>query len=492
MSIVRGYTSSSDDGGDDNTSEQSSIAQIVTSLSGQVAMPIQEDGDPPVKKQKTFAGEFQKLYYDQSTFSNSLREERTAVSQEARTKAKQLKQQRKKKRKAESASPWDNYSSSDQEFVNNQESESEQEEAAGHRIYEQAQSDYKLSIPKETTKFVGSQEEDYQGRTYMHIPRDLDIDLTKDPGTQECFVPKKVIHTFEGHPKGTNKLEYFPRSGHLLLSCGNDGQIKLWSLYRKRELLRIYSGHSSAVKDVKFNSKGDEFLSAGYDRFIHLWNTETGQIKKTIQLNSIPNVVKFNPNNENEFIVGLSNHKIEHYDLSSITYQTPIQVYDHHQGAINSLTILGNDKFMSTADDKTVRVWEWQINIPIKTISDPSLHSMPSAAVFPGGGKYIALQSMDNSIRVIHGSGKYKFNKSKLFIGHHCAGYGIEIAISPDGKIIMSGDSKGNAYFWDWKTTKIVKRLHVSEKPIRCIVFHPHESSKVAVAGSTGEIYYLD
>lgn len=48
----------------------------------------------------------------------------------------------------------------------------------------------------ESTIFHGKEERDYQGRTYMHVPRDLGIDLTGDPGQQECFLPKRVIHTW--------------------------------------------------------------------------------------------------------------------------------------------------------------------------------------------------------------------------------------------------------------------------------------------------------
>ena len=35
----------------------------------------------------------------------------------------------------------------------------------------------------------------------------------------------------------------------------------------------------------------------------------------------------------------------------------------------------------------------------------------------------------------------------KIFTGHQIAGYGIEIDFSPDGKILMSGDCNGFAYF---------------------------------------------
>ena len=37
-------------------------------------------------------------------------------------------------------------------------------------------------------------------------------------------------------------------------------------------------GHSKAVRDICFNNEGTTFLSASYDRYCKLWDTETGII----------------------------------------------------------------------------------------------------------------------------------------------------------------------------------------------------------------------
>lgn len=39
----------------------------------------------------------------------------------------------------------------------------------------------------------------------------------------------------------------------------------------------VCAGHSKAVRDVCFNNNGTQFLSAAYDRYIKLWDTETGE-----------------------------------------------------------------------------------------------------------------------------------------------------------------------------------------------------------------------
>src|ERR1700761_7154326 len=79
-----------------------------------------------------------------------------------------------------------------------------------------------IGAEKETSVFEGSQQYDYQGRTYMHVPQDLDIDLTSDFENLnlKCYHPKKLIHTFgqsgkSAHERAITTLRFFPSSGHL-------------------------------------------------------------------------------------------------------------------------------------------------------------------------------------------------------------------------------------------------------------------------------------
>lgn len=37
---------------------------------------------------------------------------------------------------------------------------------------------------------------DYQGRSFLHIPNDVESDLKADEPPDKCFLPKKLIHTW--------------------------------------------------------------------------------------------------------------------------------------------------------------------------------------------------------------------------------------------------------------------------------------------------------
>jgi pre-mRNA-processing factor 17 len=76
--------------------------------------------------------------------------------------------------------------------------------------------------------------------------------------------------------------------------------------------VRTYFGHRQAVRDISFNNSGDKFLSAAYDRYIKLWDTETGQVISRFTNKKVPYCVKFNPEEDKQhlFVAGMADKKI--------------------------------------------------------------------------------------------------------------------------------------------------------------------------------------
>lgn len=199
--------------------------------------------------------------------------------------------------------------------------------------------------------FHGKAKNDYQGRSWMAPPAGVRLEEDGEE-IHKCFTPKKCIHRYTGHTKGVQAIAFFPGYGHLLLSASMDGSVKIWDVNGGRGQRRTYLGHSAAVRDVQFSNDGKEFLSAGYDRFVRQWDTETGQCVATFTNRKMPYCAKYYPVDNNVFLCGCSDNRVVQYDARSGEI---VQEYNHHLGPVNTVLFVDdNQRFVSTSDDKKV------------------------------------------------------------------------------------------------------------------------------------------
>ena len=259
----------------------------------------------------------------------------------------------------------------------------------------------------------------------------------------------------------------------------------VWSIEQK-QVMRTYVGHTAGVRDVQFNHDGSKFVSAAFDRYLRLWKTETGEVLQTFTNRKVPYVVKFYPLDDNFFVVGCSDNRIVTYDSTTAEIT---QEYNHHLAPVNAIVFVEDHgtKMVSSSDDKTVLVWEWDIGVPIKYISDPTMHSMPCLEMHPSHTVFVG-QSLDNTIACFH-AGKRFAAMNKKFSGHVVSGYACQMAFSPDGRYLVSGDGNGNLFFWDWKKHKVLQKYRAHNSgPAICTVWHPLEASTMFSCGWDGVI----
>lgn len=143
-------------------------------------------------------------------------------------------------------------------------------------------------------------------------------------------------------------------TGHLLLSAGLEGKCKVWDVNGDRNCKRTYIGHEEGVKAIHFSNDGTEFLSSGYDRYIRLWDLETGQARGTFSNRKMGYDVKFYPNDNNIFLVAASDNKIYQWDVRT---GEVCQEYNYHLQPCNTINFFDEGrKFVSTSDDKKILV----------------------------------------------------------------------------------------------------------------------------------------
>mmetsp|Transcript_87154 Transcript_87154/g.154301 ORF Transcript_87154/g.154301 Transcript_87154/m.154301 type:complete len:573 (+) Transcript_87154:32-1750(+) len=338
-----------------------------------------------------------------------------------------------------------------------------------------------------TSIFHGGKETDYAGRSWIENK----TNVTKDVDDKQCFLPKKWVHTWSGHTMGVQKIRWFPKTAHLLLSAGMDGKVMIWDYHNQRKCLRTYMGHDQAVRDIAFTDDGRRFYSVSYDKNVQYWDTETGQVIATFTNKKTPFCVAVHPDpsQQNVIITGCSNKKAVQWDANTCSI---VQEYDEHMGAVNTVTICEDGKrILTSADDKKMFLWEMGIPVVVKHIAEPTMHSIPQIVKSPDE-KYIIGQSMDNKIIAYEAFGRFKFQARKTFKGHLNSGYAITPGWSADGKWIMSGDADGKLWFWDWMKCKNYRVLKAHDGVCSACLWHPNQTSRVVTAGWDGQIKLWD
>ncbi|MEG4326690.1 WD40 repeat domain-containing protein, partial [Microcoleus sp. herbarium5] len=250
-----------------------------------------------------------------------------------------------------------------------------------------------------------------------------------------------------------------------------DGQVHLWEQNEKEtKKIETLSGHTTRVKSVSFNKKGDILASASSDRTVRLW-----QVK-------LPLVTRLQADSQKVFYVSFSP---DGQKFASAGQDSTVQIWDKngnwqqsligHTQQVNSVDFSppNGDKIASSSRDDTVKLWTWQgkqYQLE-KTISRQSpLESSSSVSFNPiTSNPLLAFAYSKGSVKIlgIDGRGKNEFLAHKR---------GIMIVIfSPNGDYLATASDDSLAKLWDIKG-KPKSTLEGHDAAVQDITFHPQRN----------------
>ncbi len=87
----------------------------------------------------------------------------------------------------------------------------------------------------------------------------------------------KELQGFKGHRYMASQVA-FTRSGHILASVGNYGELNIWDVAKGKKLHSLTpAGGRARFTAVALSPDGKRVATGGYDQVIRLWNLETGK-----------------------------------------------------------------------------------------------------------------------------------------------------------------------------------------------------------------------
>lgn len=191
----------------------------------------------------------------------------------------------------------------------------------------------------------------------LRSPQELeDLDKEAEDVTKKMMNDEKGddMRTLSAHSGPVYGVSFSPCK-QLLLSCSEDGTIRLWSLQTWTNVC-VYRSHCYAVWDVKFAPHGYYFASGSFDRTARVWATDHHQaLRIFVGHEDDVDLVEFHPSS-NFLASGSADKNIMIWDVYDGNH---LKTLTGHDGRITSLAFSLDGKFLvSCASDRHLMVWE--------------------------------------------------------------------------------------------------------------------------------------
>lgn len=208
----------------------------------------------------------------------------------------------------------------------------------------------------------------------------------------------KNLNRFKGVAYGGT----FRKDGRLLCAGGDEAVVKLFEV-NSRNLLRIFSGHKSAVHRTFFTSDGTHIASFSDDKSTAVWDIPSE--KKLISYEEHQDYVRagsVSPVSPDIFISGGYDKIVNMYDT-----RTNKKVFSvSHDAPVESVLFLPSGGIFLSAGGTEIRVWDCLVNGRLLAKISQHHKTITCLQIASNGQKIIS-GSLDKNVK-IYDSGTYK------------------------------------------------------------------------------------
>jgi WD40 repeat protein len=223
------------------------------------------------------------------------------------------------------------------------------------------------------------------------------------------------IRTFPGHGNRINGVA-ISRDGKRAVSACWDGVLRYWNV-ESGELLREMGKGSSNLNSCAITPGGEQALTGCDDRNMYLWNLETGKLVRT---------------------------------------------FGHDKGVWDVVFTPDGKKALSGCGDGLTRLWSLESGEVIRKLQTVPGGRAWTAAFTPdgkhaitGGGSFFEKGGESESPLILWDLGNGK--QVRHFKGH--TSDVRTVAVSPNGKLLLSGSFDGTMRLWDIETGKEIRKF---------------------------------
>jgi WD40 repeat protein len=240
-----------------------------------------------------------------------------------------------------------------------------------------------------------------------------------------------------------------------------DGNLRLWDLPARKELAPL-GKHNNAVNNLVFSPDGGRLLAMTADGNLHLWDMVKGEEVRTMPMQPAgAPCAAFSPDGQRLLTGGMQGaSQLRLWDLVT---GKELCHFEGHKGNVLAVAFAPDGLSVLTGgSDRTVREWRLPASLPAPGEPLPIPNPVAANVAEDYFGPILHLEEEKSDVKCV--------------------------ALSPDGKQVLTGAEALGGRLWDLQTGKLLKALPVpapdsavAQSPVVSVAFAPDGRRAYAV-----------
>ena len=311
----------------------------------------------------------------------------------------------------------------------------------------------------------------------------------------------KELLNLRGHSSWVYAVAVAP-DGKSCVSASRDQTLKVWNLETGQERLTL-SGHTGYVRAVAVTSDGKSVISGSSDQTLNIWNLETGGRLQTLtgHTNRVSGLAVARDGKRAASASG--DRSLRVWSLGAVADECYSLT---HRGGVNAVVVMGNrTQAITASDDRTLKLWDWRTGREGGTLTGHT--GEVTSLVLTPDGQHAVSASADHTLRVwdldVRGgqagsvarpdglgmvstdavetmeldrtrnsdTPTWAGRKVRTLRGH--VDWVNAVAITPDGKQVLSGSDDRTLKVWEFETGSELQTLTGHKRSVTALVVTP-------------------